>query len=305
MDLLPLAIGPGPAALAALPALRAALDGGPAVLPYAAGSQPAHVPPRRRARRGHRPGRRRPPARPAPRSSPCSPPPRSRPAPPPPTTASAAPAAGCSPCRRTTSPGCRCCCAPSPPGPSPRRRPLRRLHRRRPSPPRRQTLDGRPRRYTALVPTQLARLLDDPAATRGAGGLDGVLVGGAATPPRLLAQARERGIRVVTTYGMSETGGGCVYDGCPLAGSQVRIDAEQRILLGGADARHVATSAGLTSRRGLHHRTPTAPAGSAPTTPATSTTTGCWHVDGRLDDLINTGGLKVAPAPGRGRPHRP
>ncbi len=45
-----------------------------------------------------------------------------------------------------------------------------------------------------------------------------ILVGGAAVPASLLAQARAAGARVVTTYGMSETCGGCVYDGVPLDG---------------------------------------------------------------------------------------
>ncbi|MFT7836316.1 o-succinylbenzoate--CoA ligase [Saccharothrix sp. BKS2] len=80
------------------------------------------------------------------------------------------------------------------------------------------------RHYTALVPTQLSRLTatDGPglAAVRA---FDAVLIGGAATPPALLARARGLGVRVVTTYGMSETSGGCVYDGLPLDGVRVRL----------------------------------------------------------------------------------
>src|SRR6266540_1043678 len=72
------------------------------------------------------------------------------------------------------------------------------------------------RRYAAIVPTQLGRLLETaPGALRS---FDAVLVGGAATPPALLARVRDAGVRVVTTYGMTETGGGCVYDGVPLDG---------------------------------------------------------------------------------------
>ncbi len=78
--------------------------------------------------------------------------------------------------------------------------------------------------YTSLVPTQLARLV----ATEGPGlaairEFDAVLIGGAATPPSLLARARAAGVRIVTTYGMSETAGGCVYDGVPLDGVRVRL----------------------------------------------------------------------------------
>jgi O-succinylbenzoic acid--CoA ligase len=57
------------------------------------------------------------------------------------------------------------------------------------------------------------------------GGLEGVLVGGAPLAGTVLARARVAGVRVVTTYGMSETAGGCVYDGLPLDGVRVRIGA--------------------------------------------------------------------------------
>lgn len=89
------------------------------------------------------------------------------------------------------------------------------------------------RAYVSIVPTQLHRLVaaagggDD--GTDGGDGLaelarfDSVLVGGAATPAALLGRARAAGVRVVTTYGMSETSGGCVYDGVPLAGVRVRL----------------------------------------------------------------------------------
>jgi o-succinylbenzoate---CoA ligase len=78
-----------------------------------------------------------------------------------------------------------------------------------------------PATLVSLVPTQLARLLDagvDLARFRQ------VLLGGAAAPTALLDRARQAGVRFVTTYGMSETCGGCVYDGRPLAG--VQLDTE-------------------------------------------------------------------------------
>jgi O-succinylbenzoic acid--CoA ligase len=150
------------------------------------------------------------------------------------------------------------------------------------------------RRYTALVPTQLSRALTSPEATRALAELDGVLVGGAASPPRLLAAARDQGIPVVTTYGMSETSGGCVYDGIPLTGSTARVDADGRIHLGGA-----TLATGYLGRPDL---TAAAFATDAEGTRWFRTddtghrdAQGRWHVDGRLDDLVNTGGLKVAP----------
>lgn len=81
---------------------------------------------------------------------------------------------------------------------------------------------GGPRRYTSLVPTQLQRVLEDPDASEAAASFDAILVGGASLPEAAREQALEAGIRIVRTYGMSETAGGCVYDGVPLPG--VRVD---------------------------------------------------------------------------------
>ncbi|HSU09745.1 MAG TPA: AMP-binding protein, partial [Pseudonocardia sp.] len=93
---------------------------------------------------------------------------------------------------------------------------------------------GPGRRYTSLVPTQLLRLLDAGGAALDALlGYDAVLIGGAALDARLRARAEAAGVRVVATYGMTETAGGCVYDGVPLDGVQVRLDADGRIVLGG------------------------------------------------------------------------
>ena len=82
------------------------------------------------------------------------------------------------------------------------------------------------RRFTSLVPTQLHRVLADPEATTALTTFTAVLVGGAATPLALIDDAEQAGARVVTTYGMSETCGGCVYDGVPLDGVSVTIDPE-------------------------------------------------------------------------------
>lgn len=78
--------------------------------------------------------------------------------------------------------------------------------------------------YTSLVPTQLRRALDDEQLRGALVRLDAVLIGGAAADAQLLEQAKAAGIRVVTTYGMSETCGGCVYDGQPLPGVSMDVD---------------------------------------------------------------------------------
>jgi o-succinylbenzoate---CoA ligase len=82
----------------------------------------------------------------------------------------------------------------------------------------------------SLVPTQLTRLLD---AAVSFDRFRAVLLGGAAPPPGLVDRAQAAGVPVVTTYGMSETCGGCVYDGVPLAGVGVRVGADGVVELRG------------------------------------------------------------------------
>ncbi len=84
--------------------------------------------------------------------------------------------------------------------------------------------------YASFVPTQLRRLIDDGADLTA---LRAILLGGAAIPPGLLAAASAAGGTVLTTYGMSETCGGCVYDGTPLDGVTVRIGDDGRIRIAG------------------------------------------------------------------------
>jgi len=144
-----------------------------------------------------------------------------------------------------------------------------------------------PRRYTSLVPTQLVKALDDPAATAALADLDAVMLGGAATPLPLLRRAQDAGIRVVRTYGMSETCGGCVYDGIPLDGAQVRIADDGRVLLGGPMV--------ASGYRGLPGHPAFAEPGWFRTDDAGALVDGVLTIRGRLDEAISTGGLTVVP----------
>ncbi|RBY82308.1 o-succinylbenzoate--CoA ligase [Blastococcus sp. TF02A-26] len=141
------------------------------------------------------------------------------------------------------------------------------------------------RRYASLVPTQLRRYLGaEPDALRA---LDAVLVGGAATDPGLLARAREAGVAVVTTYGMTETAGGCVYDGRPLDGVDVRVRD------GGVELGGPVLALGY---RGDPEGTAGAFVdGWFRTRDAGELTDGVLTVHGRLDDVVVTGGVNVAP----------
>ncbi len=148
---------------------------------------------------------------------------------------------------------------------------------------------GSGRRYAALVANQLAKALDDPAAGAALAELDAVLIGGGPAPAPVLAAAVDAGISVVRTYGSSETAGGCVYDGLPLDGVEVRIDPVGRIAIGGATL-------------AMGYRNPADPDPFAE--PGWFLTddigavddSGCLSVLGRTDDAISTGGLTVLPA---------
>jgi O-succinylbenzoic acid--CoA ligase len=140
--------------------------------------------------------------------------------------------------------------------------------------------------HVSLVPTQLRRLLD---AGAGPGPITSVLLGGAAAGDSLLTEARSAGWPVVTTYGMSETSGGCVYDGVPLDDVTVRlgpageIEISGPVLFSGYLGNPEMTASAL--RDGWFH----------------SADLGWWRPDGglgirgRADDVINTGGEKVVP----------
>jgi O-succinylbenzoic acid--CoA ligase len=89
--------------------------------------------------------------------------------------------------------------------------------------------------FTAIVPTHLFRALKaDSNLLKHLVDAKAVLVGGAALSDELAQQARAAGINIVTTYGMTETSGGCVYNAQVLDGVEVKIVEENRIAIKGA-----------------------------------------------------------------------
>jgi O-succinylbenzoic acid--CoA ligase len=171
------------------------------------------------------------------------------------------------------------------------------------------------RPHVSLVPTQLRRLLAAGADLKVFGT---ILLGGAAAEPSLLEEARAAGGRVVTTYGMSETCGGCVYDGVPLDGTVVRIAASGsrtpenpegpgtpgRILLGGpgllTDYRLPPGVSSEGARAGSEDEAGLAEDSGGNRWLHTNDlgrldSEGRLHVLGRMDEVVNTGGHKVVP----------
>ncbi|WP_345770625.1 o-succinylbenzoate--CoA ligase [Blastococcus saxobsidens] len=151
------------------------------------------------------------------------------------------------------------------------------------------------RRYTSMVPTQLRRWLDtEPDALRA---FDAVLVGGAAADPALLDRARAADVAVVTTYGMTETAGGCVYDGVPLDGVGVRVADGGPAGPGGGGIELAGPTLALGYRGDPEGTAAAFADGWFRTRDAgTLDPDGRLTVHGRLDDVVVSGGVNVAPA---------
>ena len=154
-------------------------------------------------------------------------------------------------------------------------------------------------RFTSLVPTQLTRLLSNPSAETLTvlRRFNAILLGGGPINPVLLEAARGAGLNVVTTYGMSETCGGCVYDGVPLEGVQLAI-RDGRVLLGGDVVAtgylgdNALTAASFHEEEYDGEMVRWYESGDLGELDAE----GRLRVLGRADDVIVTGGLKVSPA---------
>jgi O-succinylbenzoic acid--CoA ligase len=144
--------------------------------------------------------------------------------------------------------------------------------------------------FVSVVPAPLHRWLGSPADAEALAAYDTVLVGGGPVDPALRARAVEAGVRLVATYGMAETCGGCVYDGLPLDGVGVALGTDGRVRLTGpmlfdgylddpvATAEALVDGWFLTSDAGRLDED------------------GRLQVLGRLDDMVVSGGVNVPAA---------
>lgn len=142
------------------------------------------------------------------------------------------------------------------------------------------------RRYISLVPAQLDKALRRGDVTAALASFSAVLVGGGPAGLDLVERALGAGIRVVITYGMSETCGGCVCDGEPLQGVAVELGEQGRIMI-----RSSTLFTGYRLRPDLTAETVVAGW-------LRSQDRGCWEagklvVLGRMDDIVITAGHKV------------
>ncbi|MFF0265252.1 o-succinylbenzoate--CoA ligase [Kribbella sp. NPDC004536] len=139
------------------------------------------------------------------------------------------------------------------------------------------------RRYTAMVPTQLARYLDtDLEALRS---FDAIIIGGASTPEPLKRRARDAGVNAIPAYGMTETGSGCVYGGVPLDGTAIDLDGGRILIKGNTLFSGYRLRPDLTSevlRDGWFR-----------TQDRGELVDGRLRVVGRVDDVVISGGVNV------------
>lgn len=144
--------------------------------------------------------------------------------------------------------------------------------------------------FVSVVPTQLHRWLGSPADREALATYDAVLVGGGPVDATLRSRAADAGVRLVATYGMAETCGGCVYDGLPLDGVGLALATDGRVRLAGpvlfdgylddptatrealVDGWFVTSDAGRLDEDGR------------------------LHVLGRVDDMVVSGGVNVPAA---------
>lgn len=88
--------------------------------------------------------------------------------------------------------------------------------------------------FVSIVPTQLHKALTvDPALLEHLTAAEAVLVGGGPLSESLKKEANSKHVKVITTYGMTEMCGGCVYNQKPLDGVEVKISNEGLIQLTG------------------------------------------------------------------------
>jgi len=141
--------------------------------------------------------------------------------------------------------------------------------------------------FTSVVPTMLGRLVEAGADLSS---FRAILVGGAHLSPDLRTRAERAGGNVVETYGLTETCGGVVYEGVPLPGTEMRIDAD-----GGIQLRGPTLMQGYRFDEAGSAAAFTVDGWLMPGDAGEIDRDGRLHVVGRIDDLINTGGERVWP----------
>jgi o-succinylbenzoate---CoA ligase len=139
----------------------------------------------------------------------------------------------------------------------------------------------------SVVPTMLHRLLEARAPIAG---FRRIVTGGAPLPPALRERAHAAGAVVVDAYGLSETWGGILLDGIPIAGADVMLTDDADVLVRGPmvmrgyrlradDTAAAFTPEGWLRTGDVGRRTPA----------------GAVEIVDRRRDLVISGGVNVSP----------
>ena len=180
------------------------------------------------------------------------------------------------------------------------RDPLGRIHaaglrRRRAARWSRPSAASASRHTRRSCPAQLSKLLDaaehDSAVLAALRSFETILVGGQALPAATLERAETAGARIVRTYGSTETSGGCVYDGVPLANVRLRIDDGEVQVSGPTLAEGYLGDEERTDAAFLRERDGTR---WYRTGDAGLFEDGVLRVRGRIDNVIVSGGVNVS-----------
>jgi O-succinylbenzoic acid--CoA ligase len=151
----------------------------------------------------------------------------------------------------------------------------------------------------SLVPTQFRRLLGSEMGTDALRQCSLILVGGSATPPVDQIRSRDEGLNAVFSYGMTETTGGCVFNGVPAPGVHVSINPDDQVISVG----------GVTIARGYRPQYEQPQHDQPQHQPETFQnfnnqfttndvgdidSSGTLHVTGRIDDIVIVNGLNIS-----------
>lgn len=136
--------------------------------------------------------------------------------------------------------------------------------------------------HVSLIEEQLRRLIDSPVGLDALMQYECVLVGGGPVGDSVV-KAKSAGVRIHTSYGMTETCGGCWYDNEPLRGVEVTTSAEGRIVIKGP-----------VVSPGYRFRTDDSLAsGVFVTSDLGSVSPHCLTITGRVDDAVKVHGVLV------------
>ena len=142
--------------------------------------------------------------------------------------------------------------------------------------------------FVSIVPTQLYKALtSDAKLLEHLTAAEAVLVGGATLSEKIKKEAASKHIKIITTYGMTEMSGGCVYNQKPLDGVEVKLTGDGLIKLTGP-----MIASGYISEKG--ELTSVGTDGWFESTDIGELSAGFLKVNGRADEVIISGGENIS-----------